>query len=181
MIEKKKNTRKIFCGAFLSECRICSHCLPLWGNVDWESTGSRWRVGGHVEMLYDQWQCQQQHWQHKYSTIIKRVRLMYVAVGGVRHVSAACCSAVVFEAAMGWTCCWREKCKGAKPVSAPIFLCVLPLHSPVFLLYFPQCFSPAFAFLNERQKNNKTLGFSFVFELQKGGVKGDRGLRETGK
>lgn len=164
MIEKKKNTRKIFCGAFLSECRICSHCLPLWGNVDWESTGSRWCVGGHVEMLYDQWQCQQQHWQHKYSTIIKRVRLMYVAVGGVRHVSAACCSAVVFEAAMGWTCCWREKCKGAKPISAPIFLCVLPLHSPVFLLYFPQCFSPAFAFLNERQKNNKTLGFSFVFE-----------------
>lgn len=81
----------------------------------------------------------------------------------------------------GWTCCWREKCKGAKPISAPIFLCVSPLHSSVFLLYFPQCFSPAFAFLNERQKNNKTLGFSFVFELQKGGVKGDRGLRETGK
>lgn len=80
----------------------------------------------------------------------------------------------------GWTCCWREKCKGAKPISAPIFLCVFPLHSPVFFLYFPQCFSPAFAFLNERQKNNKTLGFSFVFELQKGEWKGTGGYERQG-
>lgn len=121
MIEKKKNTRKIFCGAFLSECRICSYCLPLWGNVDWESTGSRWRVGGHVEMLYDQWQCQQQHWQHKYSTIIKRVRLMYVAVGGVCHVSAACCSAVVFEAATGEHVVDVRNVKEQNPSLLPFF------------------------------------------------------------
>ena len=186
MIEKKILEKYAVVHFYLN--RICSYRLPLRGDVDWESTGSCWCVGGHVEKLYDQRQSQQQQqrWQHEDSTMIKRVRLIYVAVGGVCHVSAACWSAVMFWNSDVWTCCWHEKCKEKNPPLLPFFF-VASLYTLLNSSFTLHNVSPLLLLCKMKdRKIIKHLGFLLHLNNKKGnergqGVKRDREMKQDSR